>query len=158
MSKRKKVHDIDADTPLIPEIIADAITSVRAKSDKLCARARYEWSTSLGFRESFEGKDERAVLQDWFNRWLTEEPGKVITVVVSAEGNPWPLIYDLEMGHSLAVGDGIDVVSEAYHDEILSRVAEDRWEDIGTEVEFIKDRLTLLFAFAGPSEVVMDWR
>lgn len=66
-------HDIDADTPLVPEVIADMVTTSRRKADLLCLKARVTWRASAAFRDSFAGKDERDVLRDWFQRWMAEE-------------------------------------------------------------------------------------
>lgn len=98
-----------------------------------------------------------------------------ITVIVSEETSPfppaapWPLIFDLEFDHWFERGDGLSAVSEEYQDEILQRVAEERYDEIGADmfdlpdrdllsVESIKSGLKLHFALVGPAEVAMDWR
>lgn len=173
-----RTHDIDKDTPLVPEIIADMVTTRRDVADALCLKARANWMSQAAFRESFKGKDERDVLREWFERWTVEcpelAPTTVLTVIVREVTSPFPpcyphpLIYDLEFDHEFTAGDGIFGVAEVYKDEILRRVAEERVNEIAgarqntseeeTAVRGIMRGLELIFAFVGPAEICMDWR
>jgi hypothetical protein len=169
----KKVYDMDLDTLLIPEIVANDLTQDKAEVNQLGARARAMWSNSKEFRDSFLGaKDMREVMKEWFLQWMSEYR-TLLTVIVSERTSPfppvspWPLIYDLDFSLRFEHGDGVVGVSAAYHDEILQRVAEERLNEIGAgmfepasrdNLDAIKAGLELHFAFAGPTEIVADWR
>lgn len=68
-----KQHNLDKDTLLVPEVIADIITQDRGQADRLCEKARRHWRESEGFRRSFRRKDERATLAMWFKHWQDSE-------------------------------------------------------------------------------------
>ena len=69
--------DLDVDKPsLIPELIAEGITTDPATVSRLCARARRHWKTNAGFRNSFKRKDERDVLAMWFEHWIAGEAAR----------------------------------------------------------------------------------
>lgn len=67
------MFDIDKDTALVPEIIADKVTTSRRLADRLCQKARQRWRDDTGFRRAFDGKDERDVLEAYFRSWAEEE-------------------------------------------------------------------------------------
>jgi hypothetical protein len=99
-----------------------------------------------------------------------------LTIIVSERISPyppvapWPLVYEIEFEHEFEYGDGVPGVSERYHDEILQRVAEERYREIAVNeferaaavreliVEKIKNGLELHLAIVGPAEIAMDWR
>lgn len=94
-----------------------------------------------------------------------------LTVIVSETSSPIPpvyprpLIYELEFDHEFARGEGIFGVAYEYREEILRRVAEERYYDLVEKeepdedvIQGIADGLELHFAFVGPCELVMDWR
>ena len=157
-------HCIDSDTPLVPEVIADMVTRDRAEADRLCARAREEWSTSEEFRASFAVRDMRDVLREWFELWLTQNY-TTLTVIFSEPSSPVPpaypspLIYDLEFDHHFEKGDGVRGVSEYYAEEILQRVAETRAAELESyDVVGVREGLKIHLAIVGSVEIVMDWR
>ncbi len=65
-----KSFSIDADTPLVPEVIAASITPEKDKQKSLCERARHHYSDNEDFRKSFKRKDPRDVLEMWFKHWI----------------------------------------------------------------------------------------
>ena len=53
------------------ETIAGEITPNREHQDELCKRARfhYENPSCFSFRRSFQKKDGRSILRQWFRHW-----------------------------------------------------------------------------------------
>lgn len=67
---KKKIHDIDNDTPLIPEMIAEFVTKDTNLIKYLVSRARHHFSTNENFRKNCKRKNSRVYLHAFMVHWL----------------------------------------------------------------------------------------
>lgn len=64
-----KRPNIDTDTPLVPEIIADTVTQDKQLAEMLCNRARWHYAMQASFRSGCRKASGREYLAAFMHHW-----------------------------------------------------------------------------------------
>lgn len=64
-----KTYNLDNDTPLVPEIIADSVTQDKDLSALICERLRWHYANTPSFRKKLRGAKCREFAKSFLDHW-----------------------------------------------------------------------------------------